>query len=299
MAKVSIVIPTHNRAELLERAVESAKAAGAAAEIVVVDDASTDKTFELWSRVEGITYLRLLKNAGLSFARNAGINSCSSEYIAFLDDDDLRLPDSLTAQVRALDANPDAVLCYGRCLIGDARRQLPTGEIVPNLIISGDIFWDLLESNFIPMPTVVARRTALIQHGLFNTRLTEVEDWDMWLRLSEHGPVVAVDSAVAIYRQADAQSEQMSRDITRILKTQLSVQANALNLPRAQAASSARRRKVRRRLIANAHRTMVQCATRALADGDVKNARQKMREAFNLRPFRTLLSGHSWVLRAG
>jgi glycosyltransferase involved in cell wall biosynthesis len=295
---VSVVIPTHNRAALLERAIQSARDAGANAQVTVVDDASTDDTPKLCSKIDGINYLRFPKNLGLSAARNAGIINSASEYIAFLDDDDLRLPETLGVQLRTLDANPGAAFCYGRFLIGAARRQLPTGEVFPERLASGDVFWELLETNFIPMPTVVARKAALIEHGLFNTELTAVEDWDMWLRLSERCPVVAVEDPVAIYRRADHESGQMSRDVAGILRIQLGVQEGALKLARARAATHARRRKARRTLIANAHLTMVQYAAKAMAEGDAKSARDKMRQAFGFRPLRTVLSGRSWMMLA-
>lgn len=297
--RVSFVIPTHNRAALLERAIQSAKDAGAKAQVTVVDDCSTDDTPQLCSRIDGINYLRLPKNLGLSAARNAGITNSSSEYIAFLDDDDLRLPETLGVQLRALESNPSAAFCYGRCLIAESRRQLPTGEVFPERLASGDVFWELLESNFIPMPTVVARRAALIEHGLFNTKLTAVEDWDMWLRLSERCAVVAVEEPVAIYRRANHESGQMSQDVAGILKIQLGVQERALKLTRARAATPARRRQARRALIASAHLTMVQYAAKAMAEGDAKSARNKMRQAFGFRPLRTVLSGRSWMMLAG
>ena len=71
----------------------------------------------------------------------------------------LRLPGSLDKQLGRLVADEHIALCYGQALIGDARRQLPTGEIYPSECPQGDIFWELLEDNFIPMPSVLARKS--------------------------------------------------------------------------------------------------------------------------------------------
>ena len=298
MPKVSIVIPTHNRASLLQRAINSARGAAADAEIIVVDDASTDETHAVCLSMSGITYLRLEINQGLSAARNAGIRASTTEYVAFLDDDDLRLPHKLDLQLQALESKPAAAFCYGACLLAEAQRDLPTGEVFPEKCLSGDIFWELLETNFIPMPTVVARKTALLEIGLFDKNLPAIEDWDMWLRLSERSPVVAIDEPVAVYRRANGNSGQMSQNSARLFQIQLRVQQKAFGLPRASAASRRKRVSVRRKLIARAHRTMLSDASAALGNGDRQIARQKIRDAFSFRPFRTMLNGRSWMLLA-
>ena len=110
-------------------------------ELIIVDDCSTDETQELCAKLENIRYVRLESNGGLANGRNVGIAESSSEFIAFLDDDDLRLLGSLDKQLRVLYANPSAALCYGQALLADARRQLPTGEIYP--ITCPNLQWDL------------------------------------------------------------------------------------------------------------------------------------------------------------
>src|SRR5437764_699286 len=116
MPTVSIIIPTFNRASFLAAAVESATAAASDAEVVLVDDGSTDNTPDVCRLLREIRYVRLPVNQGLSAARNAGIRLSSSEFVAFVDDDDLRLPGSINLQIQALRAAPDAALCYGRVL---------------------------------------------------------------------------------------------------------------------------------------------------------------------------------------
>ena len=166
--------------------------------MIVVDDCSTDDTREVCSEIEGIRYVRLKANGGLANARNAGIAESSCEFIAFLDDDDLRLPGSLDKQLQLIEADDRIAFCYGQALIGDAHRQLPTGEIYPLRCPQGDIFWDLLENNFVPMPAVLARKSSLISAGKFDPNLKLIEDWDMWLRLSERFLVAALEEPVAI-----------------------------------------------------------------------------------------------------
>jgi glycosyltransferase involved in cell wall biosynthesis len=234
LPRVSVIIPTFNRAALLPRAVESALAAGDDLEVIVVDDASEDETPGVCARLRGIRYLRLKRNVGVASARNAGILESRAEFITTLGDDDLRLPESLDAQVRLLEESPEAAFCYGRVFVGDELRTLPTGEVVPMRCPAGDIFWELLEQNFVPDLSVVARKVKLVEVGLFNPEVSGAEDWDMWLRLSERWRVAALEEPVAVYRRASAGSGQMCSDSTGVYRRMLRVQKMALRLSRAR-----------------------------------------------------------------
>jgi len=195
------------------------------------------------------------------------------------------LPDSLDSQVRALDASPAAAFCYGQMLIADPLRQLPTGEIIPQRCPVGDIFWELLEQNFIPVVSVVARRKALIEAQMFTDK-KGVEDWELWLRITESRPVVAVQEPVALYRKANSSSGQLSSDFTTMYRYMRLVQASALKLPRAVAASRSQRRWARRRFVTRLYRSLLYEATKALAADDRRTARAFTREAVRLRPLR-------------
>jgi glycosyltransferase involved in cell wall biosynthesis len=297
MPTASIVITTYNRAPLLQRAIESAQGAGSDLEVIVVDDCSTDGTRELCSSLAGIRYVRLSDNRGLSHARNVGIGESSTDFVSFLDDDDLRLPGSLDIQLRALKVNSHAAFCYGQALLGDAWRQLPTGQIYPVSCPTGDIFWDLLEHNFIPMPSVLTRKSCLIEHSCFNSELSLIEDWDMWLRLSEGSLVVAVEQPVAIHRKAIPKSNQMCSNSVELCRQTLRVQQIALNRTRAQAATRAMRRYVRKKLIDRTYEILMTEATNAIHAGDPKSAGEQVLEAFRCRPLRTIASGRlPWLL---
>lgn len=299
MSSVSVVITTYNRAQLLQRAIESAQKAGSDLEVIVVDDCSTDDTPEVCAKLSGIRYVRLSSNRGLAHGRNVGIAESSSEFIAFLDDDDLRLPGSLDAQVRVLTADAKTAFCYGQALIADARRQLPTGEIYPITCLQGDIFWDLLQDNFIPMPSVLARKSSLLQLGGFNTDLNLIEDWDMWLRVSERFSIAAVEEPVAIHRKAIAESNQMCSDSAQLCKQAMRVQQMALNRPRAQAASGAKRRHVRGRFRDRAYEILMTEAVNSIQEGNIRAARANLLDAFRFRPLRMVASGRwPWLLIA-
>ena len=297
MSSVSVVITTYNRAEFLKRAIQSALQAGSDLEVVVVDDCSTDETPAVCAKLANIRYIRLTTNQGLAHARNAGVAESSSDFIAFLDDDDLRLPGSLDKQLCKMVADERIALCYGRALIGDARRQLPTGEIYPSECPQGDIFWELLEQNFIPMPSVLVRKSALFELGGFNTDLTLIEDWEMWLRISERFMVAAVEEPVAIHRKADADSNQMCSDSRAICKQAMRVQQMALARTRAQNAARAKRRHVRSKLRDSAYEILMKEATTLIHNGHAESGRAKLLDAFHFRPFRAVASGRlPWLL---
>ena len=299
MPRVSFVITTHNRAQLLPRAIESAQQAGSNLEVIVVDDCSSDETPEVCARLKGIRYVRLNKNQGLANARNVGIVESSAEFIAFLDDDDLRLPNSIDGQLHAIESDDRYAFCYGPTLIADARRQLPTGEIYPIKCSQGDIYWELLENNFVPMPSVLARKSSLMKAGCFNTDLNLIEDWDMWLRLSEQSLVIAVDEPVAIHRKAIAESQQMCSNSAELCKHGLRVQRMALNSPRARTAPRRQRKYVEQRFRDKAFEILMTEATNSLHEGNTESARANLVTAFRFRPFRTLLSGRlPWLMLA-
>jgi len=297
MSSVTVVITTYNRAQFLKRAVQSALQAGSELEVIIVDDCSTDETPDLCAKLADVRYIRLTKNQGLAHARNAGAAESSSEFIAFLDDDDLRLPGSIDKQLCRMAADERIALCYGRALIGDARRQLPTGEIYPSDCPQGDIFWELLERNFIPMPSVLLRKSALLELGGFNTGLTLSEDWEMWLRISERFAVAAVEEPVAIHRKADPDSNQMCSDSAAICKQAMRVQQMALARTRAQTAARAKRRHVKSKLRDSAYELLMKDATTLIHNGHAESGRARLLDAFRFRPFRAVASGRlPWLL---
>src|SRR5438552_14845568 len=115
MPSTSVIIPTFNRRDMLVKALDSVAAQTYRDfEIIVVDDGSTDGTDQLFARgrFENLTYLRQ-SNRGPSAARNAAASMATSEYLAFLDDDDEFLPTKLELQIRALEQHPDWGLVAG------------------------------------------------------------------------------------------------------------------------------------------------------------------------------------------
>jgi GT2 family glycosyltransferase len=257
MPKVSLIIPTFSRPHLLPRCVESALKAGSSVEVIVVDDASTDETARVCRTLREIKYVRLDSNRGVAGARNEGLAHSTGEYIGFLDDDDLRLPNSIDAQVNLLDANPEAGMIYGRALYGDEECR-PKGGSYPDECLQGDIFWELMEWNFVPCLTVIFRRACLERVGLLDESAAGVDDWDLWVRISELYPVLATEQAVAIWRQPTPTSGQFSFQAQRMHRRAHRLHRDKwLRLPRAMEATEERRNHAARAFADRATQQMI------------------------------------------
>lgn len=288
MARVSVIIPTHSRPRLLPRAVASARAAGSEVEVIVVDDASTDETAEVCRTLRGIRYLRVEHNQGVAGARNVGLLASTADYIALLDDDDLRLPGSLDRQVSALEADPAAGFVCGGMLMADQEGRL-TGEIFTPGHPGGDVFWELLELGLPVMPiSVLIRRECFMRVGLFNTAVSSIDDWDMLVRIAELYPAAVCEEPVGIYRQPTPTSGQGSSAQARQLARAARHQLALLRLPRAAAAPASARRELRRRTLKRIADTLLYNAARRLREGSYRYVFSNSLTALRLSPSRAL-----------
>lgn len=292
MPRLSVVIPTRNRSGLLTQAVQSVWQAGTDLEVIVVDNASVDDTRQVCASLPKVRYVRLDQNSGEGGARNVGIHASRAAYVAFLDDDDLRLPGSLDKQLEVLEREPDAALVYGPVMFGHPDDCRPTGDGYPKTFPTGDVFWELLKINFIPMPSVVARKQQLIEAGLFETSLKPLRDWDLWLRVTAQFSVAAIKEPVAIYRQWDASANQISADRAAMYQASAAVHAKGLRLPKAREASRATRRQVRRQFLNRTSDSLLYEAVNALMEGRTRTARRNVAMALRLQPFRLMRREH-------
>ena len=215
MPKISVIIATHNRPHLLPTAISSARTAARDVEIVVVDDASSDDTAAVCKSISEITYVRVDRNQAVAGARNVGLIASSGKYITFLDDDDLRLPNSLDRQIEALEQNPNAAFVYGQAIPESSNGE--RGPAQPRCCPQGDIFWLLLTRNFIPCGSVVFRRSILSKIGLLDEAIPGIDDWDLWLRITELFSVIAIEAPAIIWRQSSPASTQGSSNTVEII----------------------------------------------------------------------------------
>ena len=286
--KASLIITTRNRPQLLTRAVQSAWASSNNVEVVVVDDASSDETADVCRGLAGINYVRLEQNRGVAGARNAGINLSRGEFLSFLDDDDVRLPDSLDAQVEALEHAPQAGLVYGQAILGDQSGQ-PTDQIYPRVCAQGDVFWNLLEQNFIPCGSVVFRRSCLNRVGMLDDSLPGIDDWDLWLRIAEVFPVIALEKPMMIWRRSNPASGQGTSSAADLVSQSVrQFRRSWLALPRAANASHEMRREAWRGFSVNIAEHLVWETMRAVQYGKVKDAIRNIFTLLRLCPAATM-----------
>jgi len=294
--KVSLIIPTFNRPHLLPRAVESAQRAGREVEVIVVDDASSDDTASVCASLRDVKYLRVDRNQGVAGARNVGLLESSGDFIAFLDDDDMRLPGSLDYQVSLLMAQPDAGFIAGGVMLAD-QDCIPTDEVAIPRGTSGDLFWEVLELSVHLIPgSVVIRKECFFEVGLFNPRLAGIDDWDMWTRIAEVRPVLLDPEPVCIYRVALPGSGQGSSILGRQMHAAVKHQERLFSLPRVQTATSAQRRLVRQNTRRRVADTLSWRAAHELPRGAFLFAASNFSIALRLSPFWAARPTHLRVL---
>lgn len=282
---VSVIIATHNRPRTLARAIESARAsARGGVEVVVVDDASGDETERVCRATPGIVYVRVERNQGVAGARNIGLLASRGDYLTFLDDDDVRLPGSLDRQVEALASAPEAAFVYGQALIGQ-QSGAATGEFYPARCPRGDVFWELLAQNFVPCGAAVFRRSCLYGVGLMDDGISGIDDWDLWVRLSERYEVLAEERPVVIWRRSTpATGQGTSRAAALVGLSARQFRRHWLGLPRAAEAPAARQRESWRRFSDNMAKHLLWETWRALAAGLPVQALRNCLAALRLFP---------------
>ncbi len=192
MKKVSVIIPTYNRKELLIRAIKSVLAQTYKNyEIIVYDDGSTDGTEAVVGQFNSaIVYIKG-KHRGVSHARNEALKSSKGEFVAFLDDDDWWNERYLETTVKRLKGN-DVVGVFtnyykvyenGKKIMGFVNGKVP--EIV-------DLNW-IVRGSFIDPSFTVLKKDTVIKAGLFDETLSTTEDWDLWLRVLKLGNFSYID----------------------------------------------------------------------------------------------------------
>jgi glycosyltransferase involved in cell wall biosynthesis len=231
---VSVIIPTYNRAHLLQEAVESVLAQSLpGVEVIVVDDGSTDETrttVECYG--ERLRFL-VTEHGGAAHARNVGMRAARGKYVAFLDSDDRYLPGKLALQVAFLDSRPDVGMVSTEASAFDESgvlegyhlntyhrtyRRLSLsyadvyaehgvfqwgGRDVPAYV--GNVFRHVLLGGLIMSPTVMFRRHILEKVGYQNTTYRNLQEYEFLVRVCKHFTVAFLDVPTYLVRYHDSQ----------------------------------------------------------------------------------------------
>jgi len=196
---ISVIIPTYNRGWIIKEAIDSVLSQDYRDfELIIVDDGSTDNTLEILNAYQDdITVLRQ-NNHGVSAARNWGITAASGRFIAFLDSDDLWLPQKLFRQVEFFNKNPDAQICQTEETW--IRKGVRVNPKKRHKKLWGMIFEQSLALCLVSPSAVMIRRSLFDEVGVFDEKLPVCEDYDLWLRISCRFPVYLVDTPLIIKR---------------------------------------------------------------------------------------------------
>jgi glycosyltransferase involved in cell wall biosynthesis len=210
---IAAVIPAYNLGPYIGRAVESAlRQTRALDEIFVVDDGSTDQTPQILAAFGGRIRVIRQANAGASAARNAGILAATSDWIAFLDGDDEWLPEAIALLGGIVQRHPELVWATGnffRCDCDAGHRQWeditpPRMEAIQRNLGGGEVFGSYFVAHNLfaagCTDTMILRRDAIIEAGLFLPGQKRINDMDLWFRVAYRHPAIGfVVQPLAVY----------------------------------------------------------------------------------------------------
>jgi glycosyltransferase involved in cell wall biosynthesis len=223
---ISVIIPTFNRLTPLKRALHSVVSQTfPAAEIIVIDDGSTDGTQRMIRREYPEVNYYWQPNGGVSHARNRGIENASTEWLAFLDSDDEWLPKKLEIQYQALMNTPQFRIGHSdEVWIRRGQRVNPMKKHAKR---GGEIFIHCLPRCVISPSAVIIHRSVFQRVGLFDETLPACEDYDLWLRICAVYPVRYIP--VPLLNKYGGHEDQLSRKYPVMDRFRIQALENAVN----------------------------------------------------------------------
>lgn len=218
MSTISVIIPAYNAEKFIGEAIESALAqTRPAKEVVVVDDASTDRTVEIArSFGDRVTVLGNAVNSGPGHSRNAGVAASTGDYLAFLDADDVVAPNHLDVMAGLLDRWPEAGMAIPCVVEFDDNRNMQGDPWIRRECIDKpcDLFAMAMRGT-----ALIFTGNYMVRRGQFNRiggfseigmqyhgRRVQAEDNDLYLRLSTSSPCISSNNPTVYYRRHEAQS---------------------------------------------------------------------------------------------
>jgi len=231
---ISVVIPAYNSAVFLPDCVKSIRQQTVPVhEIIIVDDGSSDNTESVVKNLgDDIVYIKQ-KNQGPAAARNHGIQQATGDWIAFLDADDQWTHNKIEQQLNCLEKHPELQLIAGDMAETNAQSEIEIGSMLayhnqldlfkqldgaplPNACAS------LVQKNFIPTGTVLARKESLIETGLFPENIRFGEDLALWAQIAARHPITCLADVLMLRRRhasnATDSNEDMLKGIVQVMR---------------------------------------------------------------------------------
>lgn len=224
--KVSIVICTYNQQEFIRETLDSViNQTYQNLEIIVTDDGSNDHTPEIIQVYENQHPTKIFgvlskKNTGIPSNINRGLVRCTGKYIAWLDGDDVMLPQKIEKQVALLQQHPNAIGCYHDSEVFDSATNTPIGKMSELYNGSSELKqgqlkdWMKPRYYFIPS-SILARRSAVPAHG-FDERLKHLSEGLFFIEVFRNGALLAINETLVRYRRHkhNVTSNQKARDLS-------------------------------------------------------------------------------------
>lgn len=194
--KVSIIIPTFNRPELLRRAMKSAlNQTYSNVEVIVIDDHPESNQENLKKEFPSVRFYQNSENMGGCYSRNRGIEESEGEYVNFLDDDDELSPDKVSMQIKKFRESQAEDLGFVTAHAEDFRSGK---KIIKNNSVSGNVYRQLLSGYAIAgIETMLIRKKCLMEVGGFDKNLQSSQEYDLMIRLAEKYRVDFVDEILS------------------------------------------------------------------------------------------------------
>jgi glycosyltransferase involved in cell wall biosynthesis len=195
---ITALLPCYNAADYLPEALASVRRQTRAVdEILVVDDGSTDASAAV-AEAAGARVIRLAANSGHAVARNIGLREARGDLIAWLDADDYWEPEHVEVVTELLDRFPRAAVAFSAIRLVGALSGVWKPRLPPDQLV--DAFWESFHHTPGPQTTAISRRAPLLELGGYNEAQRTGLDFDMWLRVSRHYPLVATHLVTGNYR---------------------------------------------------------------------------------------------------
>ncbi|MDQ0231425.1 glycosyltransferase family 2 protein [Metabacillus malikii] len=205
---ISVVIPTFNRAHIIESSIKSVlNQTVPPEEIIIIDDHSTDHTLDVIKSIKDVRIKYELNKGikGANGARNTGIKMAKGKYIAFQDSDDVWLPTKLEKQKNYMMENPNVDMVFCSLNLNKGEREIPSRKVRGN-----EIHDQLKRGNFISTQTIFIKRD-VASENLFDESLMRFQDWDFCLRVAKNYTIEHLNEAlVMVEQQTDSISKKVN-----------------------------------------------------------------------------------------